>query len=34
MFIEAIKAEVKKLSKPAKIKQYMRFFKTGPGQYG
>ena len=34
MIFEAIRVVVKNLSNPAKIAQYARFFKTGPGQYG
>jgi len=34
MFLEAIKGEVKRITNPSRAVQLMRFFKTGPGQYG
>ena len=34
MILEAIRDEVKRLSNPSKAAQLMKFFRTGPGQYG
>ena len=34
MILQTIKNQVNLLKSPEKAKQAMRFFKTGPGEYG